>query len=381
LYNALDSLHATAAAQIEGSVSEVHSLGSLEIALLEAYPAIRIEHIRPILNQLEEIDIDEAVLKKYLETAYSREKAANAARKLLDVAEGTAAVGEIQTVLADLTETSATIEVVPDFVENDLNAIILSQSSSKSLSWRLGSLNRSVGPLGKGDFGFVFARPETGKTTFLVSEVTFMASNADAPVLWFNNEEENNKVLLRAYQAVFGLDSLTILNDPDKYNRKFTEITKNNFKLVHDVSITKQRVEALCKKYQPSLIVLDQIDAIKGFQHDDRNDIELKNIYVWARQIAKTYAPVIAVCQAGASGEGKKYLTMNDVDNSKTGKQSAADWILGIGKTHDDGLEAVRYMHLSKNKSMMTREKDPALRHGKWEVKIQPEIARYEDFE
>jgi len=71
---------------------------------------------------------------------------------------------------------------------------------------------------------------------------------------------------------------------------------------------------------------------------------------------------------------------MSDVNNSKTGKQGEADWILGIGKTLDDSQEFVRFLHLSKNKLGGDLDSDEEMRHGKWEVKIRPDIARYEDY-
>ena len=70
---------------------------------------------------------------------------------------------------------------------------------------------------------------------------------------------------------------------------------------------------------------------------------------------------------------------MNDVNNSKTGKQGEADFILGIGKVPDEGLETYRYFHLSKNKLQGDPDTEPAMRHGKFEVRIQPDIARYYD--
>ncbi len=60
--------------------------------------------------------------------------------------------------------------------------------------------------------------------------------------------------------------------------------------------------------------------------------------------------PVIAVCQADGSGEGVKWLNMGNVANAKTSKQAEADWILGIGKTNDEGLEYMRHFCISKNK-------------------------------
>ena len=98
-----------------------------------------------------------------------------------------------------------------------------------------------------------------------------------------------------------------------------------------------------------------------------------------ARELAKTYAPTIGVCQADGSAEGQKWLSMANVSNAKTSKQAEADWILGLGKTHEETAEYIRYINLSKNKLMGDKDTIHSLRHGRFEVVIQPEIARYKD--
>jgi hypothetical protein len=70
---------------------------------------------------------------------------------------------------------------------------------------------------------------------------------------------------------------------------------------------------------------------------------------------------------------------MANVADAKTSKQAEADWILGIGKVHDTGYERLRFLHLSKNKLMGDMDTDPKMRHGRWEVLIDPEIGRYRD--
>ena len=106
--------------------------------------------------------------------------------------------------------------------------------------------------------------------------------------------------------------------------------------------------------------------------------MELKAIYQWAREIAKTYAPVIAVSQASGEAEGKLFLTMDMVDGSKTAKQGEADWILGIGKEQDN-TSRTRYFNIVKNKLIGDEDTMPDLRHGSTQVLIKPEVARYED--
>lgn len=237
-----------------------------------------------------------------------------------------------------------------------------------------------LGSLRQGDFGFIFARPETGKTTFLASEVSYFATQTDKPIIWFNNEEQGSKVMLRIYQATLGLTLEELFRDIEGNKRKFYELTKGNIKIYDSGNISKTDVEKLCYQLNPSCLIFDQLDKIKGFTND-RDDLKLGAIYQWARELAKQYCPVIGVSQADGTGEGKKWLTMDNVSGAKTSKQAEADFILGIGKTNDEGMEMVRHLHASKNKLIGDRDTDNELRHGRMDCIIRPEIARYIDIE
>jgi len=272
-------------------------------------------------------------------------------------------------------------EFVTDNIEDLLNATY----RTPGLRWRLNTLNRMLGSLRAGDFGFIFARPETGKTTFLASETTFMAQQlgeGQGPVIWFNNEEQHGKVKLRCYQATLGATLAQINSNPTAAQNAFLAATHGKHQIPNTQgTITKTQVEAIIQKYKPSLVIYDQIDKIVGFKAD-REDLLMGAIYQWARDLAKVYQhTAIGVCQADGSGENQKWLTMANVANAKTAKQAEADWILGIGKVHDPGYEALRFLHLSKNKLAGDEDSDPTRRHGKSEVLINPGIARYVDLE
>lgn len=267
---------------------------------------------------------------------------------------------------------------VDDFVSDDLVEIINSSRNMEGLRWRLDSLNKRLGSLRQGNFGFVFARPETGKTTFLSSEVSFMASQAERPILWFNNEQVGTEVMLRFYQSALGLDQVNLIRDLEGNRKKFHETTKGNLKLVDSASISWRQIEKMCEKHKPSLVVFDQIDKIKGFDND-REDLRLGAIYIWARELAKAYCPVIGVCQSDGSGEGQRWLSMANVANAKTSKQAEADFILGIGKVNDPGYDNLRFLHLSKNKLWGDEDTDPTLRHDRWETLIEPQVGRFRD--
>lgn len=268
-----------------------------------------------------------------------------------------------------------------DFQNMDLDHIYEEQENNPGLRWRLNWLNKSLGSLRQGNFGFIFARPETGKTTFLASEITHMIKQTDGDILWFNNEESNLAVAERINQAFAGVERNILKGQQrEAYRQQYKDIVGDRIKLIGNElteSTNPKVIEDILKATNPALIIFDQIDKIKGFKAD-RNDLELKAIYQWAREIAKKYAPVIAVSQASGEADGKLWLTMNMVDGSKTGKQGEADWMLGIGKEADN-TSRLRYFNILKNKLPGDDDTLPDLRHGSTQVLIKPEIARYED--
>lgn len=263
-------------------------------------------------------------------------------------------------------------------VTNDLEVLINEIKSEQGYRWRLDCLNKSLGSLRAGDFGFIFARPETGKTTFLASECSSFLEHTEKPIIWLNNEEQGHKVMLRVYQAFFGLTLEQLMNNIKRYSHEFKERIGDRFRLFDSATIHKSNVESIVKELQPGVVIYDQIDKIKGFS-SDREDLRLGSIYQWARELAKGSHAAIGVCQADGTAEGVRYLTMEHVANAKTAKQAEADWILGIGKIHDDGAENVRYFNICKNKLMGDSDSISDLRHGKFEVLIEPRIARYKD--
>lgn len=316
-----------------------------------------------------------ALINGLRRTRLLRELSVNA----YDASEGRKTLDSVLGELEQLREEEPCDEdTTDDFVSDDLVEIVAASRDVEGLRFRLNSLNHALGSLRQGNFGFIFARPETGKTTFLASEVTFMAAQAENPVLWFNNEQMGREVMLRCYQAALGVDMVTLLSDLEGNRRRYHELTHGKIKLKDAAQISRKDVEKICEEQKPSLIVFDQIDKIAGF-NNDREDLRLGSIYIWARELAKEYAPVIGVCQADGTGEGQKWLSMANVANAKTSKQAEADWILGIGRVNDVGYDNLRFMHLSKNKLVGDADTKPEMRHGRWETLIDPTTARYLD--
>ena len=184
--------------------------------------------------------------------------------------------------------------------------------------------------------------------------------------------------MLRIYQAYFGVTTEQLFSNPKRYQSEFLERTAGRFRLYDSATIHRKDVERIVSQVDPGVVVYDQIDKIKGF-NNDREDLRLGSIYQWARELAKGSHAAIGVCQANGSAEGVRYLTMDHVANAQTSKQAEADWILGIGCTHDETEANIRFLNISKNKLIADADSIPELRHGRFEVLFKPNIARYED--
>ena len=376
VYSVLDNFHRQNENKTSLSVSDLANL-------LFASSAKDKDYYSGVLEQLDKLEVSEDTTLKLIQSILAHKKLKEISLAAYDVTEGKLEPEKMKQLLEDYlkqTEEQEKGETF-DFISDDLEELANDTVKKPGLRWRLSALNQMLGSLRKGDFGFIFARPETGKTTFLASETTYMAEQLDdesGPIIWFNNEEQGNKVKLRCYQASLGLNMTQLFSNLAGNRDAYMAKTKGKHKIFDSGIIHKSTVEQVCKQFKPSLVIFDQIDKITGF-NNDREDLRLGQIYQWARELAKKHCPVIAVCQADGTGEGQKWLTMANVANAKTSKQAEADWIVGIGKIADAGYENLRFLHASKNKLMGDEDTIPDMRHGRKEVLINATVARYED--
>jgi len=371
LYSILISLHDT--------LNKDLSVAELQGAFQATYPDADNTTYGLLFDQLYAADISEEAGANIVQRMLEKKRALKISEVAFQVSQGFKTQDDLMSLMTEQPHRIAT--TIPES-DTDLETIVANVHSTKGLRWRLDCLNKSLGSLRKGDFGFIFARPETGKTTFLASEIAHMLSANIQPengtVVWLNNEEDGNKVILRVYQAYFGATSDQIFSNVPHYRAAFKEQVGDRFKFFDTATIGRRDVEQIVAKYQPGLVVYDQIDKIKGFT-SDREDLRLGAIYQWARELAKKSHAAIGVCQADGTAEGVRYLSMDHVANAKTAKQAEADFIIGLGKAHGDGLEYARFISIPKNKLLGDDDAIHELRHGRFETIIHPDIARYSD--
>ena len=271
------------------------------------------------------------------------------------------------------------------FGPTDLTSILEKRIRSGGLEWRLDCMNRAAGPLHEGDFVFLAARPEAGKTSWLCSELTHMVKflDADKDAVIFNPEEGGGRVLLRLITAAIGEDVLTVASDEASAKARY-EAEVGRFDRIRVAEppggISVRDIERILEKGNYGLVAINVVDKIKlppKFYQEKEVD-RYRSLAYWLREAANRYeVPILAVGQADASADGQRYLTQNMLYGSKTGVQGEIDLLLGMG--YDPTIESRRFISLLKNKLPGGPKTDPLLKHAKLEVEFEPHTGRYRD--
>lgn len=357
------------------------SLEELKVFFNLKYPLYKDKESYYVLfNNIEGIkELNEDLIDKTLKNLLEKHFASEIVESLTKVLSGTkyGILESVKGVLEKYNTVSGNLSEPEEiFVCPNLEQLLASDVHADGVKWRLQCLNEDIGDLRGGSLGHVYARPDTGKTTFFASEISFFASQIgdDEEIIWFNNEERGQKVQLRIYSAITGRTLDEIAGDPEGTSELFDKLGGNKIRIYDNAVITVSDIDAMLKDRNVRIVVIDQGDKIKFSGDKDMATHErLKALYGKLRELAKKYnVDIITAGQADYTAEGRQFLHLSNMDNSKTGKPGELDYAIGIGYSFDEGKESLRYIHVSKNKM-----KNGA--HGKHSVRIDTLRARYED--
>lgn len=278
-----------------------------------------------------------------------------------------------------LDSSGKTAEIDSERLSMALEDILDDVAVGSGLSWRMKAFNESLGPLRLGNLVLIAARPEAGKTTLLCSEATHMAEQLPEgkKVIYFTNEE-GPPVRLRLYQAALGKD-LEWINKNRLLSKSFYgKIMSGDMDKIIVVSkpnIHINDIEYWINKEDTGLICIDQLRKVYGHEDIKGGIQRLEKIFQTAREWAKAYAPVITVSQLDSSAEDNQYPSMACLYESKTAVQGECDVIVNMGMISGSVPLNARWINIVKNK--LPTPGDISLRHGKHEVRIHSEIARF----
>lgn len=337
----------------------------------------RIEIVKTWLTELAQ-DAEQDTVSHVLKSLATRYHANEIAGKALAIVDGKEeSLDSIEAQLSHYHTDVGKVENDDEYVVSDDIVDMLSEAQTAGFKWRLEPLNEALGDLRQGDLVVVATRPDTGKTTFLSSESTFIAEQMphEKVVLWINNEEAGKKVKRRIVQSAIGATTKAMYQHPELAKERWLQRMgrQDKFVLFDKADVSVYDVETLVEKYDVGLLIFDQLWKVHGFEKDAGNEVTRQTmIFNWAREMAKKIAPVITVHQADGSAEGQKWIDMGQLYGSKTGVQGEADAIITIGRLPEEGNK--RYLYIPKNKLDGNNQ---ALRNGRFEIEILPEIGRF----
>ncbi len=249
-------------------------------------------------------------------------------------------------------------------------------NTSGGYYWRLEDLNKSLGPLRKGDFIIVAKRPEVGGTSFLVSEMSHMLEQTDGNAIIFNNEEAPDKVYSRMVSAALAVDYKSLLSDPSRYQTEYDKWRgKSDWDLVHDTSMTISSVHKHLEEKEYDLIGINVLLKVGGTGKKEDHD-KFQELGEECRRISQQHGPVIAIVQADPSAEGMQFIPQDRIYKSKTALQGEADGLIMIG-TDEHIIDTVRYIHVAKNKLPPAACTETNKKHIKTEVAFDMDTGRF----
>jgi len=252
--------------------------------------------------------------------------------------------------LANSLEDDKPIESTYEEVEFDLDQLLEVTSDDNLFKLRLETLAEHVAGVGPGNFVIVFARPESGKTTYTCYEAAGFLKQG-LKVGYFANEEPAPRVYTRLLCSYLGKSMGEIRAEPNKAQDEFGDAA-DRLRMLDCVGMDIREVDSWSKRNSPNILMLDQLDKFSISGNFSRSDERLGELYQSGREIAKRNKCVVwSVSQASADGADRAGLTFSMMAGSKTAKAAEADLIIGIGhnsQLHNDTL--VRQFNVDKNK-------------------------------
>jgi len=220
--------------------------------------------------------------------------------------------------------------------------------------WLVETLNMVIGPAQLQTLGCIFGFVESGKTSFMLSNLVSMAyyyRESGEMVCFLGNEEASRRVNERLLTAFLNKSKAELKSDTElDVDSAVGELGFNRIK-VFDQILHINQVRKCLDDWGPKILIVDQGSKV---QHDIRcRDTDtIRVLYNCYRDLAVEYnCAIITIEQGVGEAENRQWLKLSDIYNSRVGLQGELDYAIGIGKIIEQkGRENLRYFHVSKNK-------------------------------
>lgn len=237
---------------------------------------------------------------------------------------------------------------------------------SNGFTWPLDCLNENLPSICIGVFGVIAALKGKGKSSLIAHTVANILrtqrSKLTGPILWGVNENNGETACFnRVYSSLFNLRPDQLREREDDIDKKITSSGLLDYLVCHNIhGMTYKDLDILIDYHKPSILVLDMIDYIKGFEGKSNvtSDQKYLDLYQWALNISAINCPVLATSQLSDEARGWRnqeyipdismYPDESFMQHSRNAKQSKAGFVLMLG--HHEAYPNVRYLSAPRNK-------------------------------
>jgi replicative DNA helicase len=354
LYRTLQQSHKATASSLT-----VEELKSLHYIYNPALTQAAKHSLDSIFDELAKVTISPVVGEETLKQAIRNTLFTEAASLCMDAADNK--VVDLDKLRELLVGVDASLDKKEyKLVSTDIDDLLAEDAQHFKWKYHHPGLKEALEGIGPGIFTLVAARPNAGKTAFMVSNIFhpegWIAQGANVHLV--ANEESATRTILRGVSAWTGLTKEEIIQDKEKVKELFSPVRKK-LSTINADTLGVMSIEEL-ENYLKSqdnidILILDQIDKMMiGGNFANETD-RIRKLYTYVRNMTVRYnIPIIGVSQASEAAEGKLYYGFESLENSKTGKAAEVDVCICIGKesfsSNQGNDTGFRVANLAKNK-------------------------------
>ena len=318
-----------------------------------AMPSSAMQEIYQIIDTLPDQISDTTELEyDVVKNFWVRDRARQIGEKAIAIFTGESEhFGELKTLIDMVEDGRMSDKTTYTEVTRGLSDLFSQETAEPDFPFDWDILANRLPGMDRGGLGIIFARPETGKTTFC----SFLAAKyikQKQKVVYWANEEEAAKIKRRILQSYFEMTTDELRSSSAEFDARYVEEIDPYLTVMDAVGMSMDELNDYAQLNEPDVMFCDQLDKFRVEGTFSRGDERLKETYVLAREVAKRNKLLVwAVSQASYDGHDRQFIDYSMMDNSKTGKAGEADVIIGIGKTGTSEEEnTVRHICISKNK-------------------------------
>ena len=318
-----------------------------------AMPSSAMQEIYQIIDTLPDKISDTTELEyDVVKNFWVRDRARQIGEKAIAIFTGESEhFGELKTLIDMVEDGRMSDKTTYTEVTHGLSDLFSQETAEPDFPFDWDILANRLPGMDRGGLGIIFARPETGKTTFC----SFLAAKyikQKQKVVYWANEEEAAKIKRRILQSYFEMTTDELRSSSAEFDARYLAEIDPYLTVMDAVGMSMDELNEYAQLNEPDVMFCDQLDKFRVEGNFSRGDERLKETYVLAREVAKRNKLLVwAVSQASYDGHDRQFIDYSMMDNSKTGKAGEADVIIGIGKTGTSEEEnTVRHICISKNK-------------------------------